>query len=299
MHAAIQASTLSRRWAHLPHLLSRLRIHVAHFLPRDKSCHWSVGQVMAAYTFAVTRTLQPSSSPSAAATTIKHLQLNFYLTDPPCLRTIGHAVGSVVQSGHTECLEFTIYADILHPGYEQCVLYGQRFMSLFQECQAAFKWLTKLNLEHLTFGHTDIQNLLDTCGKIELLSLRCCDALIHPVTGEVAILTIDAPHSPLLALELTSCGYARIDLLHAPKLRRLVCVNWICENPPLSFGNVPCLDTLVLRGRALNFQTPFTLSHCLSNTTSLSTLYLNFLDQMVHMLSFFVPQSSSPSLCLY
>ncbi|GJN36373.1 hypothetical protein PR202_gb25225 [Eleusine coracana subsp. coracana] len=80
-------------------------------------------------------------------------------------------------------------------------------MSFFQECHAAFRCLTRLNLENLTFGHTDTHNLLDTCKKLQLLSLKYCDALIHPVTGEVAILTIDAPHSSLLALEITSCSY--------------------------------------------------------------------------------------------
>ncbi|TVU18403.1 hypothetical protein EJB05_34499, partial [Eragrostis curvula] len=219
--------------------------------------------------------LLPSSpSNNDNPTTIKHLQLSFYLTDP-YLRTIGHAVGNVVQSGKTDCLEFTILADVRHPEYEQCVLFGQRFMSFVQECHAAFRWLTRLVLENLTFGHTDIHNLLHTCNKLELLSLTYCDAVIHPVTGEDAVLTIDAPHSSLLALEITICGIKTEAAEQG--------LNWICTNPPLCFGSVPSLDILVLRPRcpALNWQTPFRLSHCLSNTTSLSTLYLNFCDQMI------------------
>ncbi|TVU18458.1 hypothetical protein EJB05_34560, partial [Eragrostis curvula] len=102
------------------------------------------------------------------------------------------------------------------------VIRSTSFMCFVQECHAAFRWLTRLFLENITFGHTDMHNLLHTCSKLELLSLTYCDAVIHPVTGEDAVLTIDAPHSSLLALEISTCGYARIDMLHAPKLRRLI-----------------------------------------------------------------------------
>ncbi|KAF8727488.1 hypothetical protein HU200_019097 [Digitaria exilis] len=199
--------------------------------------------------------------------------------------SIGHTVGNVMDSGNTDCLEFTILADIGHPEYEQCLLFGERLMSFSQSCPVAFKWLTRLILEYITFGDSDIHNLLSTCNKLELLSLTYCDAVINPVTGEEPILTIDAPQSGLLALEVTTCGYARIDLIQVPNLRRLVCANWIGANPPLCFGNVPRLHTVALRRTALHWQTPFALSHCLANTTSLSTLYLNFCDQMHHRLN--------------
>lgn len=124
--------------------------------------------------------------------TIKHLQLSFYLTDP-YLQSIGEAVGNVMDSGKTDYLEFTILADIGHPEYEQCLLFGERLMSFFQSFPVAFKWLTRLILEYITFGDSDIHNLLNTCNKLELLSLTYCDAVINPVTGEEPILTIDAP----------------------------------------------------------------------------------------------------------
>ncbi|CAL4910772.1 unnamed protein product [Urochloa decumbens] len=279
LHTAIQASTLSRRWAHLPRLLSHLLIDVAHFLPRDrkKREHWTVDQVMSAYIVAV-RSLLPSSPTNDR--TINHLQLSFYLTEP-YLQSIGHAVGNVAESGKTNCLDFTIWTDVAHPEYEQCLLFGERLMSFAQSYPAAFKWLTRLTLQNITFGDSDIHKLLSTCNKLELLSLTYCDAVINPVTSEDAILTIDAPHTALLALEVTTCGYARIDLIQVPYLRRVVCANWIGANPPLIFGNVPHLHTVALRHTAMQWQTPFTLSHCLANTTSLSTLYLNFYDQMI------------------
>ncbi|KAL6619630.1 hypothetical protein ACP70R_034769 [Stipagrostis hirtigluma subsp. patula] len=279
LRTVIQASTLSTRWVYLPHSLSCLIIDVAHFLPhqRNKRKNCTLDQIMAKYTAAVSRLL--SSSPSNKQA-IKQLQLSFYLVEP-YLCSIGHAVGNVVERSETNCLEFTIWADVRHPSYEHSVLLGQRFMSFFQACPAAFRWLTRLILQNLTFGDSDISNLLNTCSKLEFLSLTYCDNVLDPVTGEDTVLKIDAPHSALLALEITTCGYARIDLIHVPKLGKLICANWIGGNPPLCFHNVPRLHNITLRRAALHWQRPFTLSRCLSHTTSLSIMYLNFADQMI------------------
>ena len=80
---------------------------------------------------------------------------------------------------------------------------GQRFMSFFQACPTAFRWLTSLILQNLTFEDSDI---LNSCLKLELLLLTCCNSVIDPVTGEDAVLTIDAQQSALIALEITTCG---------------------------------------------------------------------------------------------
>ena len=161
---------------------------------------------MTAYTVAVRSLLLRSSPTITNNPTIKHLELSFYLTEP-YLQSIGRAVANVTESGKTNRLDFTIWTDVGHPEYEQCLLFGERLMS-FQSYPVAFKWLTRLTLHNITFGEIDIHNLLNNCNKLELLSLTCCDAVINPVTGEVAILTIDAPHSALLALEVITCGYA-------------------------------------------------------------------------------------------
>ncbi|TVU18457.1 hypothetical protein EJB05_34559 [Eragrostis curvula] len=279
LHQAIQASTLSRRWVHLPGSLSCLLIDVAQFLPRDrnKRAACTVDQIMSSYTAAVRRLLSASCNHRAA---MKQLQLSFYLTDP-YLRSIGRAVGDVMEIGNTACLEFTIWPDTRHPSYEQCVSFGKRFMSFFRDCPAAFQWLTRLILDSITFNDSDIYDLLNFCNKLQFLSLTSCDSTIDPFTGEGAVLKIDAPHSALLVLEIHNCGYERINLIQAPKLGRLVCTDWVGGNPPLSFGNVPRLDNISLHCAALEWQAPFMLSQCLSNTTTLSVMYLNFSDQMI------------------
>ncbi|CAN6168653.1 unnamed protein product [Urochloa humidicola] len=279
LHAVFQTSTLSRRWAHLPRSLSCLLIQIADFLPRDKSW-WTVHQIMTAYT-AVLRRLLPSSPSSNRA--IKSLRLSFYLTDP-YLCSIGRAVGDAVEHGNTDFLEFTIFSDTCNPSYKQCVVFGQRFMSFFQACPIAFRWLTSLTLQNITFGETDVFNLLNACNKLELLSLTACDSVFDPVTGDGkdAALAIHAPpHSALLTLEIKCCAFATIDLIRAPKLRRLVCTSWTEANPPLHFGDVPHLDDITLRLAAVHFQTPFALSHLLSNTSTLSVMHLDFSNQMI------------------
>ncbi|OEL18454.1 hypothetical protein BAE44_0020527 [Dichanthelium oligosanthes] len=182
---------------------------------------------MTAYTAALTSLLATQSSPSSNRVAINHLRLSFYLTDP-YLSHIGHAVGEVVEYGiTTDLLELAICADVHDPSYEQCVVFGQRFMTFVQACPVAFRWLTRLILQNLTFGDSDISSALNACNKLELLSLTYCVCVIDPVTGEDTVLTIDAPNSSLLALEITTCAYERIDLIQAPKLGRLLCTNWI------------------------------------------------------------------------
>ncbi|CAN6344953.1 unnamed protein product [Urochloa humidicola] len=277
--AVVQASTLSRRWAHLPRLLSYLCIQVADFLPRDptRRKHWTVDQVMTNYTAAVRSLLK---QPPSRNRVIKHLHLVFYLKDP-YLAHIGNAVGDIVKHGNTDFLQFVIYSEVEDPSYEQCIVFGQRFMSFVQACHVAFRWITRLILQNITFGDREVSTVLNSCSKLEQLSLDCCVCVIDPVTGEETVLTIDAPDSSLLALSITTCAYAGIDLIEVPKLEMLFCTNWTGANPPFRFGKVPCLDSISLRRAALHWQNPFALSHFLSNTTTLSILYLDFADQMI------------------
>ncbi|CAN6331079.1 unnamed protein product [Urochloa humidicola] len=189
--AVVQASTLSRRWAHLPHSLSYLSIQVADFLPRDPSRrkYWNVNQVMTAYTAGIRSLLKQSPSSNRV---IKYLHLVFYLKDP-YVAYIGHAVGDVVKHGNTDFLQFVIYSEVQNPSYEECVVFGQRFMSFVQACPVAFSWITRLILQNITFGDHEVSTVLDACSKLELLSLDGCVCVIDPVTSEETVLTIDAP----------------------------------------------------------------------------------------------------------
>ncbi|KAK3137763.1 hypothetical protein QOZ80_5BG0456900 [Eleusine coracana subsp. coracana] len=282
LRAVIKAGTLARRWVHLPRSASRLLLDVADFVPRDSDGRErravprnSMDQVMTAYTTTLMRLVS-----SSGVQTIKNMQLSFFLRDP-YMHSIGHAVGDVVERGKTDHLKLIIWPDTRNPTYEQSVLFGERFMVFFRSCPTTFRWLTSLDLKDITFGGSDVSTLLNTCSKLEFLSLTYCDSAFDLVTGEDTVLTINAPHSALLSLEMTSCEFKRIDLIHAPKLCRLVCSNWIGANPPVSFGDVPCLHHVALCCAASHQQRPFMLSHCLFNTSTLSVVYLNFQQQLI------------------
>ncbi|KAM0903624.1 hypothetical protein ACQ4PT_018538 [Festuca glaucescens] len=130
-----------------------------------------VDQVMAAYTDATLALLSPLACKCDRA--IKTLRLSFYLREP-YMSSIGHAVGDIVKTGETEYLEFGIYAEVNRPSEAQLALFGQRFMSFFGACPAAFSWLTKLTLKNLEFRDSDVNNLVNTCNNLQLLSLRSC-----------------------------------------------------------------------------------------------------------------------------
>nr|CAB3463589.1 unnamed protein product [Digitaria exilis] len=179
------------------------------------------------------------------------------LTDP-YLGYIGNAVGDAVEHGNTDLLEFVIYRDVNNDliSYEHCVVFGQRFMSFVQACPVAFRWLTRLVLHDLAFGDSHGSTVLSSCRKLEHLSLNECVCEVDHVTGEDTVLTIDAPNSSLLGLEIITCAYAGINLVQAPKLGRLRCKDWLGADPPFRFGKVPCLDSIVLECSALHGQNP-------------------------------------------
>lgn len=265
MRTAIQTGVLSTRWRHLPHQLSNLQISAEDF-------QGTVDQIMTAYTDAIRRFLSPP--PCGCNRIIKSLQLCFYLADP-YLSSIAHAVGDAVKIGVPEYLEFAATGYVACPSEAELVLLRQRFMSFFHACPGPFSLLTKLTLRNLSFEDSDIPNILNTCNKLKLLSLRSCQM------GQDPVLKIDAPCSELIGLELIDFGCEQVELISAPKLLELVYDSWCGENPPVSFGYVPQLVKLYFASPALSWQTPFTLSECLSGNRNLSMLHLNFRTQMI------------------
>ncbi|XP_037454975.1 uncharacterized protein LOC119325041 [Triticum dicoccoides] len=229
---------------------------------------------MGAYTETWRRLL--SSTCECGSRSIKSLRLTFYFSKP-FLCPIGHAVGDVARNGDTECLEFVIFTHLARPSNAQLVLFRQRFMSFFHSCPVAFRWLTRLTLHNLAFGDSDVPNLLNACDKLQFLNLRCCKL------GPKSILSIDAPSSELQKLELFCFECVRVDLASLPKLKQVLCDTWWAVTTPMSCGFVPQLEKVSLASAALSGQKPFTLSKCLSSssTRSLSTLCLDFCSQMI------------------
>lgn len=269
VHNVIQASTLSSRWRHLPLMLTRLVFHINEFV--QCSATRTVGKVMASYCEATKKLL-------ASASAIKDLRLIFYLADSCHLDSIGQAVGNAVQSGNIEFLEFSIWPEIRGTicTDEHLMSFGRRFMSFLDACPNTFRWLKSIILRKLQFGEADMPTILNTCDKLQALTLHSCQ-----LSQLDSVLKIDAPSSQLMVLKFIRCYFAHVELVCLPQLACLVYDTWLSDNSPVRFGYVPRLHNIRFGSALLFWQIPFTLSGCLSNARNLTILHLDFHDEMV------------------
>uniref|UniRef100_A0A8I7B9F4 F-box/LRR-repeat protein 15/At3g58940/PEG3-like LRR domain-containing protein n=1 Tax=Hordeum vulgare subsp. vulgare TaxID=112509 RepID=A0A8I7B9F4_HORVV len=247
---AVRAGALARRWRHLRCLLPDLTIDVADLAPPSpdpSSPRRTVHDLMAAYTDATAWFLAPSKLRS-----IKSLRLTFYLLDP-YLRSIGDAVAESGCGSAAGPLEFTILADVdvLTVNDAERAMLARRFMSFLGACPAAFSGLTSLSLHSLCLGDSDISALLNTCSRLELLSLSQCGS------SSDSVLRIDAPTSSLRTLEIREPFFHGVELASAPKLERLFCDEDVDSfdgsRPSVRFGHVPCLDDVYLSTMHLHY----------------------------------------------
>jgi hypothetical protein len=270
----VRMSALSRRWRHVPRLLSTVLLDAYDFTPPDATSDTlDEGQAMTGYSAAIRWLLADARHPAI----IKRLHLAFYLEDP-YLQSIGQAVQEVVETG---CSVVDLRFSILtvtesFPSDGEAVWYGQHFMYFFDAYPTAFRCLTSLTLENHSLSESDIATLLSAGGRLRVLCLSDCGS------GPTFSLTIDAPNSSLMTLELQSCRYRRVELSHLPKLEQLLCEDWNFDNrPPVHFGNVPRLHTVSLASARRDGRQPFSLSDWLTNATNLSVMRLNFRDRDV------------------
>ncbi|KAM0869067.1 hypothetical protein ACQ4PT_040928 [Festuca glaucescens] len=280
LRAVVRSSALSRRWRHIPPLLSDLAIDVADFMPRHDDGDLSpdtVDQAMARYAHAARRLLAPSAERS-----IRSLRLRFYLSaEPYHVHSVGRAIADAVDGcAGTELLELDILTE-LDPGTgraptrRQKSVFRQRFVSFRDACPVAFSRLTRLTLQNIDFAAGDLPALLGACERLRVLSLSHCNL----GGGGKSVVEIDAPQSQLVDLELRSCVYRRVDLVRVPRLRRVCCNTWYGDNPPVRFGCVPQLRAVSLVSHGRSWQAPFAMTDWLLPAAGkLSTLTLDFLD---------------------
>jgi hypothetical protein len=138
--------------------------------------------------------------------------------------------------------------------------YGKQFISFFHACSDSFRGLTRLRLENLRFGESDIADVLTLCKRLKDLRLFSCDS------GDMTTLQLE--HSQISDLSITECLFVKVILNWLPKHTRMTFEGWIPYHYPLSVRYAPLLEALNLTNTALNSHEMIELSKFLHGTTA-------------------------------
>uniref|UniRef100_A0ACD5ZA13 Uncharacterized protein n=1 Tax=Avena sativa TaxID=4498 RepID=A0ACD5ZA13_AVESA len=204
--------------------------------------------------------------------TIRNLKVKLLLTPNDC-RSVGKSVGLAMATQKLDAAEF----DILTPKNSylckdaDLLNFAKQFNTFFADCPDAFSGLTRLQLENLRFGESDIPNILSTCKRLESLCFFECDARIQSV--------LHVEHAGLIELVISHGKFKTVQLDCLPKLQR-VAYTWILDENPLVLGFVPQLSKLSLTNIRLSDKT-LMLSQLLANVQTVSDLYLDVISEKI------------------
>jgi hypothetical protein len=260
---AVRTCVLSKRWRHIPGLLSIIVLDVAYYEANSDYTDDEVAQANVSLVEATKSILAHKSQH-----TINYLSIKFYLRDESIdiIRSVDNAMANreVIKA------DFTIIPE--EP--ETSCISGRRFMTFLDGYTRAFGGLTGLCLCCLRFSKFDMPNVLCACKKLEHLILNRCDA------GIGSVLQIE--HPQLSHLSIIYCACDRIELNQLPRLTHLTCQSWRPSHDtyPLTFGYVPKLSVLILSSMSSVYHRNIRLSEFLRNVTIVN-LDLNFQSRKV------------------
>jgi len=260
---AVRTCVLSKRWRHIPGLLSIIVLDVAYYEANSDYTDDEVAQANVSLVEATKSILAHKSQH-----TINYLSIKFYLRDESIdiIRSVDNAMANreVIKA------DFTIIPE--EP--ETSCISGRRFMTFLDGYTRAFGGLTGLCLCCLRFSKFDMPNVLCACKKLEHLILNRCDA------GIGSVLQIE--HPQLSHLSIIYCACDRIELNQLPRLTHLTCQSWRPSHDtyPLTFGYVPKLSVLILSSMSSVYHRNIRLSEFLRNVTIVN-LDLNFQSRKI------------------
>lgn len=272
---AMRASVVSKRWKHLPWLLTQLRINIEDFLHEpyaDPTVDGHIDKAMSSLTEAVKTMLAPTRK-----SIIRRLCISLFLTNSYS-DEIGRLVSEAIENGVVKDLNITsglesIASDISD---EEMVKHADSVNCFFHNYPNIYFCLRSLSLFNATFSEYDMHNLIaNTWTQLHSLRLFQCG------TGFNTSVKIDAPNSKLNTLEITYCSCKQVELVCLPKLEILIYGYWISPYLPLTLGNVPCLKEAEIFSSMESYQSPFKLSELLCSTTCINTLALDFQGQKI------------------
>lgn len=205
--------------------------------------------------------------------TIRKLQVTFVLTPNDC-RSIAKSVGLAMATHKVDAAEFEIVTpkNSYHCTHADLLNFAKQFSSFVADCPDVFAGLTRLQLQNLRFGDSDIPNILRTCKRLESLSFFECDAGIRSV--------LQVKHAGLVELSITYGEFQTVELDCLPKLQRMTYNNWPSDENPLVLGFAPQLSKLSLANACLSDKT-LMMSQLLANVQTVSDLYLDFRSEKI------------------
>ncbi|KAL6838906.1 hypothetical protein ACP4OV_031342 [Aristida adscensionis] len=272
---AVRTTVLSKRWRHLISSLSTIILDVSDFEPEDDISDSSVYTLEELAQSNISLVQATKSILAQNSTfTIELLSITFYLRDESI--DIVRCVDKTMENREVLTAKFEIMPEKLdiYCTDDDMLTYGKRFMAFFDAYPRAFAGLTDLTLHSLRLGKSDIPSVLDTCKKLEKLSLENCDAGIRSI--------LQFEHSHLFELSIDCCGFGSVELKWLPRLTVLTCSYWLPSQDqyPLSFGYVPQLWMLLLNNAGTTLHKTFELSEFLGNAV-ITRLDLNFLCERI------------------
>uniref|UniRef100_A0ACD5YWB8 Uncharacterized protein n=6 Tax=Avena sativa TaxID=4498 RepID=A0ACD5YWB8_AVESA len=264
---AIRACTVSKQMQKLPTSLSQIVIVLdRHQLARQNSV--------------VADVIDKILSKRSPQITIRKLKIKLFLTPNAC-RSVGKSVGLAMATQKLDAAEFEIVTlkNSLNCKNADLLKFAKQFNAFLADCPEAFSGLTRLRLENLRFGESDIPNILSACKRLESLCFFECDAGVRSV--------LHVEHARLVELDISYGEFKIVGLDCLPKLQRMTYI-WFFDESPLVLGFVPQLSKLSLANIRVSDKT-LVLSQLLANVQTVNDLYLDFGSEKI----WFQPECST------
>ncbi|CAM0883131.1 unnamed protein product [Alopecurus aequalis] len=254
---AARTSVLARRWQHLPAMLSRLTIDVRDFLAKPATtCHEE--EIARSNTTMVEVTKGILARRVSSPNIIRSMCMAFFLREDDSI-SIGHAVGHIMTFDKID-IELTVLTERDHTlcNQDDKIDYGRRFRLFVDSCPVAFGGVTRLCLENLRFGESDIPTVLIACKGLKHLSLNDCNS----ASGTI----MKVEHCQLSELLIFNCCFEKVELNSLPKLTWMIFGGWKSKDP-LFLGHAPSLEAVSVSTISLSCHKMIKLSEIFGGTS--------------------------------
>ncbi|XP_047084456.1 uncharacterized protein LOC124695675 [Lolium rigidum] len=271
---AIRTCILSKQMLKLPTMLSQIFIDFYSAMRGDDQSFTTtrdLARINGAVADVTDMILISSRSPLFP---VRKLKLRFVLRRYDCI-SIGKSVVRAMAARKLDgAVEFEVLTEC---GFEHCadadvLQFGEQFNTFLGDCPDAFACLTRLDLHNLRFGESDIPKVLSACERLESLRLHNCDA------GIGSVLRVEHPR--LVELEIFCGEFETVELICLPKLQRMNYTDWVYDEDPLYFVDVPQFAKLSLTKNCYWGQT-LKLSQVLANAPTITNLHLDFQSEKI------------------